>query len=84
MYKAKEIKFTYDSKTLLSKKDDKIKKDIEICKNILSDLQNVINIRKNHEAKHQQWWDDRKKFNDDWMNLIDALNDKLIEKNKLT
>ena len=60
MYKPKQIKFTYDSKTLLIKKDKEIKKDIETCKNILSDLQNVINIREKHEAKHQKWWDDRK------------------------
>ena len=41
MYEPKQIKFTYDSKTLLIKKDKEIKKDIETCKNILSDLQNV-------------------------------------------
>ena len=80
MYEAKQIKFTYDSKTLLFRKDDEIKKDIEICKNILNDLQNVIDLRQKHDAKHQQWWDDRKKFTNDWMNLIDKLNDKLIEK----
>jgi hypothetical protein len=78
MYEAKQIKFTYDSKTLLFRKDDEIKKEIEICKNILNDLQNVIDLRQKHDAKHQQWWDDRKKFTNDWMNLIDKLNDKLI------
>ena len=60
MYEAKQIKFTYDSKTLLIKKDKEIREDIETCKNILSDLQIVINIREKHEAKHQKWWDDRK------------------------
>ena len=60
MYEAKQIKFTYDSKTLLIKKDKEIREDIETCKNILNDLQNVINIREKHEAKHQKWWDDRK------------------------
>ena len=60
MYEAKKIKFTYDSKTLLIKKDKEIIEDIETCINILSDLQNVINIREKHEAKHQKWWDDRK------------------------
>tara|TARA_R110002020_G_scaffold38144_3_gene114964 strand:+ start:4842 stop:5096 length:255 start_codon:yes stop_codon:yes gene_type:complete len=84
MYKAKEIKFTYDSKTLLSKKDEEIKKDIINCKNILKDLLQIQNIREKHEAKHNKWWDDRKKFSDDWMNLIDKLNYKLIKKNKLT
>jgi len=83
MYEAKQIKFAYDSKTLLFRKDDEIKKDIEICKNIINDLQNVIDLRQKHDAKHQQWWDDRKKFTNDWMNLIDKLNNKLIEKNKL-
>lgn len=60
MYEAKQIKFTYDSKTLLFRKDDEIKKDIEICKNILNDLQNVIKLREKHEAKNQKWWDERK------------------------
>ena len=80
----KEIKFNYDSKTLLIKKDEEIKKDIETCKNILLDLETIISVREKHAAKHQQWWDDRKKFTDDWMSLINKLNDKLIEKNKLT
>mgnify|MGYP003655712659 FL=1 len=82
--KMKQIKFTYDSKTILIKKDNEIREDIETCKNILSDLENIIDIREKHDAKHKQWWNDRKKFTDDWMNLIDKLNDKLIEKNKLT
>ena len=64
MYKAKQIKFTYDSKILLSKKDNEIIEDIETCKNILSDLQNVIDIRQKHDAKHQQWWDERKRLLD--------------------
>ena len=80
----KEIKFNYDSKTLLIKKDEEIKKDIETCKNILLDLETIISVREKHATKHQQWWDDRKKFTDDWMSLIDVLNNKLIEKNKLT
>ena len=80
----KEIKFTYDSKTIEIKKDNEIREDIEICKNILSDLEKLISYREKQDAENQQWWDDRKKFTNDWMNLIDKLNDKLIEKNKLT
>ena len=80
----KQIKFNYDSKTILIKKDKEIKEDIEICKNILSDLEQLIIDREKYDAETQQWWDDRKKFTNDWMSLIDKLNDKLIEKNKLT
>ena len=69
MYEPKQIKFTYDSKTLLFKKDNEIRKDIETCKNILSDLQNVINIREKHDAKHQQWWDNRKTLLDKFEKL---------------
>ena len=80
----KQIKFNYDSKTILFKKDKEIKEDIETCKNILSDLEQLISDREKQDAENQQWWDDRKKFTNDWMSLIDKLNDKLIEKNKLT
>ena len=80
----KQIKFNYDSKTILIKKDKEIKEDIETCKNILSDLEQLIIDREKYDAETQQWWDDRKKFTNDWMSLIDKLNDKLIEKNKLT
>ena len=80
----KQIKFNYDSKTILIKKDKEIKEDIETCKNILSDLEQLIIVRKKEDAENQKWWDDRKKFTNDWMSLIDKLNDKLIEKNKLT
>ena len=80
----KQIKFNYDSKTILIKKDKEIKEDIETCKNILLDLEKLISDREKQDAENQQWWDDRKKFTNDWMSLIDKLNDKLIEKNKLT
>ena len=60
----KEIKFTYDSKTILIKKDNEIREDIEICKNILSDLEKLISDREKHDAKHQQWWDDKKRLLD--------------------
>jgi len=76
----KQIKFNYDSKTILIKKDKEIKEDIETCKNILSDLEQLIIVRKKEDAENQKWWDDRKKFTNDWMSLIDKLNDKLIEK----
>jgi hypothetical protein len=80
----KQIKFNYDSKTILIKKDKEIKEDIETCKNILSDLEQLIIDREKQDSENQQWWNDRKKFTNDWMSLIDKLNDKLIEKNKLT
>jgi len=76
----KQIKFNYDSKTILIKKDKEIKEDIETCKNILSDLEQLIIVRKKEDAENQKWWDDRKKFTNDWLSLIDKLNDKLIEK----
>ena len=51
----KQIKFNYDSKTILIKKDKEIKEDIETCKNILLDLEKLISDREKQDAENQQW-----------------------------
>ena len=80
-YNVKGVVFAeYDGFVYDVKKDKEIKEDIETCKNILSDLEQLIIVRKKEDAENQKWWDDRKKFTNDWMSLIDKLNDKLIEK----
>ena len=75
MYKPKQIKFNYNSNTLLIKNDNEIKKDIQTCKNILKDLLQVQDIREKHESKNQKFWDDKKNLLDKFEKFC-LLNDE--------